>query len=166
MVRHADSPTVEVETLIEAPADVVWSLVTDIDLPGRFSSEFQGADWLDGADGPALGARFAGRNHHRVIGDWEMTCTVRWCEPERSFGWVVGDVDAPGASWRFDLEPVDGGTRLRQWAQMGPGGSGITAAIEARPDKEERIVGNRLDDWRTNMEATVSGIRCLAEGGS
>ena len=166
MVRHADSPTVEVETLIEASAEVVWSLVTDIDLPARFSSEFQGADWLDGADGPALGARFAGRNRHRVAGDWEMTCTVGWFEPERSFGWVVGDVDAPGASWRFDLEPVDGGTRLRQWAQMGPGGSGITAAIEARPLKEEQIVANRLDDWRTNMEATVSGIRSLAEEGS
>ena len=31
-----------------APA-VVWALVCDIQLPARFSAEFEGAEWLDGA---------------------------------------------------------------------------------------------------------------------
>ena len=163
MARYADSPTVEVETLVEASPEVVWPLVCDIDLPARFSSEFQGASWLDGADGPALDARFKGRNRHEARGDWEATCTVRWYEPERSFGWAVSDVESPAASWRFGLEPTDEGTRLTFRAQLGPGPSGLTAVIEAMPDKEERIVENRLNEWRENMEATVAGIRSLAE---
>ena len=48
---------------------------------------------------------------------------------------------------------------------MGPGPSGVTAFIAERPDAEERIVAGRLAMWRTNMEATLEGIRQLAEGG-
>jgi hypothetical protein len=46
---------------------------------------------------------------------------------------------------------------------MGPAPSGLTAAIEARPDKEERIVANRLAEWQRNMQATVEGIKARAE---
>ena len=62
-MKYADGPTVEVEVRVDAPPSVVWGLVTDIDLPSRFSSEFQGAQWVDDA-GPALGSRFTGRNQH------------------------------------------------------------------------------------------------------
>lgn len=161
-VRYADGPTVEVEVEVGAPPWVVWDLVTDIGLPARFSSEFQGAEWLDGA-GPALGARFRGRNRHPAVGEWAVTCTVVDHQPGRRFGWLVGDPDAPAAAWRFELEPVAAGTRLRQWARMGPGPSGLTPMIEARPDREEQIVAGRCAEWRANMEATVAGIKALAE---
>jgi hypothetical protein len=32
------------------------------------------------------------------------------------------------------------------------------------PDKEERIVARRLQEWERNMRATVEGIKALAEG--
>jgi uncharacterized protein YndB with AHSA1/START domain len=162
-MRYADTPTVEVDVLIDAPVERVWSLVSDIDLPARFSSEFQGARWLDGA-GPAAGARFVGRNRHPAAGEWETTCVVTVCEPGRAFGWAVGDPDHPSASWRFDLEEEETGVRLRQWGQIGPGPSGLTPAIEAMPDKEERIVARRLEEHRANMQATVDGVKALAEG--
>jgi hypothetical protein len=85
------------------------------------------------------------------------------CEPGREFGWVVGDRDHPSAAWRFTLEPTASGTRLRQWMRMGPAPSGLTLAIEARPDKEDRIVERRLAEHRQNMQATVDGIKRLAE---
>lgn len=162
MVRYADTPAVEVGVDIAAPPRSVWDLVTDINLPARFSTEFQGAEWLDGA-GPALGSRFLGRNAHDAVGRWQTTCTIVSFEPERTFGWAVGEVDNRTATWRFDLTPAGDGTRLTMWAQMGPGPSGLTPAIEARPDKEELIVARRLEEWRANMEATVAGIRDLAE---
>jgi hypothetical protein len=59
--------------------------------------------------------------------------------------------------------PEGGGTRLRQWMRMGPAPSGLTPAIEAMPDKEERIVARRLDEHRFNMLATLAGIKDLAE---
>ena len=64
----------------------------------------------------------------------------------------------------FELSAEGDGTRLRVWARMGPGRSGITPVIEKMPDKEERIIDRRLEEWTANMNATVTGIKELAEG--
>jgi hypothetical protein len=162
-LRYADCPTVEVDIVIDAPPSVVWALVCDIELPARFSSEFRGAAWLDEAAGPAAGARFVGRNHHPAIGDWETTSTIDEYEPERVFGWVIGDVDEPSARWRFSLVSEGAGTRLTQWMQMGPARSGINLAIDAMPHKESKILHRRLEEHRRNMEANLTGIKELAQ---
>ena len=158
-MRYADCPTVSVSVVVDAPPSVVWPLVTDINLPARFSSEFLGATWVE------EGKSFVGRNGHPARGEWETTSYIVDYDEERAFGWAVMSVETPSARWRFSLEPsADGGTTtLRQWAQMGPGPSGLTPAIEAMPDKEDRIVARRLEEWRTNMQATVDGIKALAE---
>ena len=160
-MRYADAPTAEVEVLVRAPADRLWTLITDIDLPARFSEELEGAEWLDA--GPAVGARFQGRSAHPAIGNWETTCVVTKCESERVFEWAVGDADNASARWRFELEPSADGVLLRQWCQIGPAPSGLTPAIQAMPDKEERIIARRLDEHRANMQATVEGIKLIAE---
>jgi hypothetical protein len=140
-------------------------LVCDINLPSQFSSEFLSGEWLDGAVAPVRGARFKGRNQHEAVGEWETTSIVVACEPERLLEWAVNDVEVPSASWRFELEPAgQGGTRLRQWMRIGPGWSGLTPAIEAMPDKEERIIERRLEHHRANMTANLEGIKALAEG--
>jgi hypothetical protein len=160
-VKYADGPTVEVDILITAPIDQVWELVADIEVPARFSTEFLGARWLD--DGPAVGARFAGRNHHDALGEWETVSFVTRYEPPRSFAWAVTDPDHPSASWWFALDEEIGGTRLRQGMRMGPAPSGLSIAIEAMPDKEEKIVARRLAEHERNMRATLEGIQGLAE---
>src|SRR5688572_17616666 len=69
-MRMSDRPTVDVCIHIEAPAARVWQLVTDIVLMGQWSPEYQGGEWLDGASGPTVGARFKGRNKRRDR-EWE-----------------------------------------------------------------------------------------------
>jgi uncharacterized protein YndB with AHSA1/START domain len=160
-VRYEDGPTAEVEVLIDAPVERVWSLVTDINLPARFSSEFRGADWLD--DPPGVGARFVGRNWHKAMGEWTTTCIVDRYEPMRSFGWCVTDIENPSSTWWFELHPEHGGVRLRQGTRMGPAPSGLNIAITAMPEKEERIVARRLEEFEANMRATLEGIKQLAE---
>lgn len=160
-MRYADGPTTEVEVLIDASIERVWELVCDIGVPARFSAELQEARWLD--EGPAVGARFAGRNRHAAAGEWETTSVVTELEPMRAFAWAVGDPEVPSATWRFDLSEEDGRVRLRQRARLGPGPSGLTPAIEAMPDKEERIIARRLEEHRVNMQATVDGLKELAE---
>jgi hypothetical protein len=162
-LRYDDGPWVEASVLIDAAPAVVWALVCDIELPARFSAEFQGAEWLDGAPGPDVGARFVGRNQHPAIGEWETTSTIYEFDPERCFGWAVGDPAYPSARWRFLLLPGDSGTRLTEWMQMGPARSGINGAIDAMPDKESKILRRRLEEHRVNMEATLAGIKGLAE---
>jgi hypothetical protein len=164
MARYIDKPSASVTVEIDASPEAVWDLVTDINLPARFSNEFQGADWLD--DGrPALGARFVGRNGHSVAGSWETTCTITWFEPFRDFGYAVNDIESPAARWRFQLGPSDAGTQLTLWAEMGPGRSGVSWFIYKHPDQEEAIIATRLEEWRVNMEATLAGIKSLAETG-
>jgi uncharacterized protein YndB with AHSA1/START domain len=165
-MRYADGPSVDVEVQIAAPPARVWELVSDIDLPARFSEEFQGAEWLDDATGPAIGARFRGTNQHPAIGEWQTTSTLVTFEPERVFAWVVQDPDNPSASWRFELEPSGEGTTLRQRCTLGPGPSGLSYAIEQRPDKEERIIERRQDEHRANMQRVLDGIKALAESES
>jgi hypothetical protein len=162
-MRYDEGPTAEAELVVNAPLERVWTLVTDINLPARFSSEFRGATWQD--DGPAVGARFVGRNWHEAMGEWETVSIVNRFEPMREFGWCVTDLDEPSSTWWFELEPVSEGIRVRQGARMGPAPSGLSIAISAMPDKEERIVARRLEEFEANMRATLEGIKHLAENG-
>lgn len=164
MARYADCPSVEVSAHVDAGSAFVWALLCDVNLPARFSTEFLGAEWLDGATGPALGARFRGKNRHVAVGEWETVSVVTACEPERVLEWSVGDPGRPAAVWRFEIEPDGAGVVLRQRATMGPGRSGLSAAIEAAPEREEQIVGRRLEEYRTNMAANLEGIQDLATG--
>ena len=163
-MRFADRPTTETDVYVAAPPQRVWPLVAEIMTPTKFGTELQEAVWLDADHGPCLGARFTGRNFHPARGEWETTSTIVAFDIGRRFGWAVGDPDHPAATWRFELSPEDDGTRLRYWARMGPGPSGITPLIEKMPDKEERIITRRLEEWLANMAATVAGIKGLAEG--
>ncbi|MEM1331838.1 MAG: SRPBCC family protein [Actinomycetota bacterium] len=163
MVKYADAPSAEVEAEITAAPSAVWAHLVDISLPARFSDEFQGAEWLDDA-GPALGARFRGHNKHPKGFEWHVECLVTAFEPDSVFEWTVGDPANKVARWRFDLAPTTDGSTLRFSAEMGPGPSGLTPAIERMPDREDEIVERRLDDWRANMRRTVDGIAALAEG--
>ncbi|MYB28126.1 MAG: hypothetical protein F4X38_03205 [Acidimicrobiaceae bacterium] len=162
-VRIADGPGTVVEVDIRSEPAAVWAEVTDINLPARFSEEFQGAEWTGGGDGPALGARFVGRNHHPGRGDWEATCFVDVFEEFAAFGWCTSDIDNPGARWRFELEPIIGGTRLRFRGILGPGPSGLDSIIESRPDLEPRIIARRIGEHRANMQRVVDGIKTRLE---
>jgi hypothetical protein len=163
-VRFADRPTAETEVYVAAPPPQVWPLVTDITVSSRFGTELQAASWADPERGPCLGAQFTASNYHPARGEWEMTSTIVDFEPQRRFAWAVGDPDEPSALWRLELTPEGDGTRLRYWAQMGPGPSGVTDIIEKMPDKEEKIIARRLQEWESNMSATIAGIKELAEG--
>jgi hypothetical protein len=99
-----------------ASADQVWDLVSDVTRVGEFSPETFEAEWLDGASGPALGARFRGHVKRNGRGPVYWTvCTVVACEPGRDFGFTVG---GPGGrvlnSWRYQLEPTVDGTDVTE----------------------------------------------------
>jgi uncharacterized protein YndB with AHSA1/START domain len=161
--RYSDTPTVRALTWIDAPPERVWPLVSDVELMPGMSSELQSVEWLDGASGAALGARFVGRNRHEAMGEWTATSQIVEFEPGRVFAWAVGDPGDPAATWRFRLEPKDGGTELSQWVRLGPGQSGLSVAIERMPDKEQKIVFVRMREFERNMTATLAQIKKRAE---
>ncbi|HEX5407544.1 MAG TPA: SRPBCC family protein [Pseudonocardiaceae bacterium] len=162
-MRYAECPTTDVESYIDARPERVWELVTDIRLIAEVSTELTRVEWQDEAGCAAVGARFVGHNFHQAMGEWQTTSFVIECERPRVFAWAVSDVANPSSIWRFTLRPDGTGTVLTQWAQMGPGRSGLNYAIDAMPDKEERIVARRLSEFRTGMTANLARIKELSE---
>jgi hypothetical protein len=163
-MRYRDQPTVEVTQRVRCDVATAWGYVTDITVPARCSAELQSVEWLDGADGVRVGARFRGRNSNDTIGEWETVCEVVEAEEQRRWVWNVLGHEEPVASWGFEVEPATDGVLIRQWARMGPGPSGLNIGIAAQPDKEARIVARRLSDWQRGMQANLDWIRSQVEG--
>ncbi|MCX4097988.1 SRPBCC family protein [Nocardia sp. alder85J] len=164
--RYADTPTVAAETYIEAPPERVWERVSDIGLMPTLSAELQEVRWLDGAEAPRVGGRFVGRSAHEALGSWETTSTIVDYRAPQCFAWAVGDPEHPSSVWRFTLRPEGTGTVLEQWMQMGPARSGLSFAIDAMPEKEEKIVFVRLREFERGIESNLAGIKRLLEQGS
>jgi hypothetical protein len=107
-----------------APADVVWEVVSDVTRIGEFSPETFEAEWVDGATGPALGARFRGHVKRNGVGPTYWTpCKVTSCEPGRDFGFAVYGAGRALNNWRYVLDPTpDGGTYVTESYELAPAG--------------------------------------------
>jgi uncharacterized protein YndB with AHSA1/START domain len=149
-----DSVTVH----IAAPAAAIWDLVSDVTKIGRYSPETFEAEWIDGATGPAVGAKFRGHVKRNGKGPiYWTTCTVLACEPGREFGFGVGANEAKVLNvWRYRLEPSSGG------------GTDVTESFELTKTLPLRIYWT-LFGWsrgRTNrdgMRTTLERIKAEVE---
>src|SRR4051812_42983812 len=96
---------------VDAPPERVWGLISDVTNIGRFSPETFDAEWLDGATGPAPGARFRGHVKRNGRGPVYWTkCTVVAADPGREFAFTVDTGGKPVNTWRYLLEPSGDGT--------------------------------------------------------
>jgi len=89
---------------IRAGADQLWAMITDVTRVGEWSPEAERAEWLDGATGAVVGARFKGYNR-RGKAKWSTVCEVIEAEPGRVFAFAVGGAAKPDTVWRYRLEP-------------------------------------------------------------
>jgi uncharacterized protein YndB with AHSA1/START domain len=107
-----DSVTVH----INAPADKIWDLVSDVTKIGRYSPETFEGEWIDGATGPAVGAKFRGHVKRNGKGPiYWTTCTVLASEPAREFAFGVGANEQKVLNvWRYRLEPNGAGTDVTE----------------------------------------------------
>jgi uncharacterized protein YndB with AHSA1/START domain len=143
---------------IDAPPERVWELVSDVTRIGDFSPETFEAQWLDGALGPAVGARFRGhvkRNQWGWLPAYWTTCTVVASEPGKEFAFEV----AGGTNtWRYHLEPSGAGTD-------------VTESFQLKDNLGLKLYWTLLG-WsrgRTNangMRATLERIKAVAEDAS
>jgi hypothetical protein len=145
-----------VSVFMDAPPDVVWDVVSDVTRIGEFSPETFEAEWVDGASGPEVGARFRGHVKRNGVGPtYWSACKVTSCEPERDFGFAVYGGGKRLNTWRYVLEARDGGTL-------------VTESFEL-PDSLPTRVYWLLLGWsrgRTNekgMRQTLERIRVVAE---
>lgn len=139
-----------------APADQIWNLVADIGNTGRFSPETFEAEWLGGATGPALGAKFRGHVKRNEIGPvYWTTCRVTACEPGREFGFEVLVGDRPVNNWHYTFTPVGDGTDVTESFRMA---EGVLTTLFG-------LLGGQLRKRRNirDMTTTLQRIRAVVE---
>jgi uncharacterized protein YndB with AHSA1/START domain len=115
MANKPDTETVE--RVIPAPAEAIFALLTD----PRRHKDFDGSGTVRDAknipDHLELGAKFGMSMHLGV--PYSMTSTVIEYEPNRRIAWQtwapgIAHRIAGGRIWRYELEPVAGGTLVRE----------------------------------------------------
>src|SRR6516165_1491523 len=100
---------------MSASPERVFALVSDVTRIGKYSPETFEAVWIDGATGPAVGARFRGHVKRNGKGPiYWTTCTVTACEPGREFAFGVGNGPEPLNVWSYTLEPAGDGTDVTE----------------------------------------------------
>jgi uncharacterized protein YndB with AHSA1/START domain len=103
----------EVHVYIDAPPEVVYRVVSDVTRMGEWSPETVKCEWIDGAAGPAVGARFKGSNK-RGLARWSTKPKVIEADPGREFAFDV-DTDV---RWTYRFEAEGTGTRVTESFEM------------------------------------------------
>jgi uncharacterized protein YndB with AHSA1/START domain len=112
-----DSVTVH----MAAAPEKIWDLVSDVTKIGRYSPETFEAEWLDGATGPAVGAKFRGHVKRNGKGPiYWTTCVVSACDPGREFAFGVGAEGKPLNVWSYTLAAKDDGTDVTESFELTP----------------------------------------------
>ena len=146
--------TVEVSHLFHADPDTVFALLSDVQVMAGLGPEHTA---VSGVRQPLrTGDGFVGHNS-RGRRRWQVPCTVHVYDPPHAFGWVVGDIHRPTATWTYHLAPTgtrDGTTTVRQTFTHGPGRSLLRTACEGHPHRADEFVAARAEELRVNM-ATV-----------
>jgi len=146
-----------VSVTMKAPPEKVWELVADVRNTGRFSPEVIEAEWLDGAGGPEVGARFRGHVRRNEIGPvYWTTCRVTACEPAREFGFEVLVGDRAVNNWHYRFTPVDGGTEVTESFRLNDSALMRVFAVAGGQLRRRRNI--------RDMRKTLERIRAVVEG--
>jgi uncharacterized protein YndB with AHSA1/START domain len=149
----------ELTVHVQAPPDAVYRLVSDVTRMPEFSPEIRRCVWLDGADGPAVGARFRATNQVPRRPPWRNTPIVIVADPGREFAISRTEPFAGTLVWRYRLEPEDGGTRLTESYEVTRPitriGWFIIGTLFARKDRRSEL--------HHGMQETLRTIATVAE---
>lgn len=159
MSPNTDAPrSIEVERTIAGAPDQLWALVADVTRMGEWSPESAGGTWVGGATGPAIGARFKGKNGSGSK-SWTTDCVVTACEPGKRFAFdVKAAMGLKVARWSYEFEPVAGGCRVvERWEDHR--GALVTLVGPIVTGTKDRVGRNR-----ETMTATLERLAAAVEG--
>jgi uncharacterized protein YndB with AHSA1/START domain len=103
----------EVSLHIDAPAERIYDIVSDLPGMGRWSPENTGGKWLEGETGAKVGARFRGWNKHGVM-RWFTTSTITKADRPSCVEWEVRE---SSTRWGYRLEADGDGTLVTEYRE-------------------------------------------------
>lgn len=138
--------------LINAPAIDIWNVVADIRNTGKFSPETFDAEWLDGATGPEVDARFRGHVKRNEIGPvYWTTCRVTACVPGAEFGFEVLIGDRAVNNWHYRFEEQGAATKVTESFHM-PGPALLDLVMFLRKRRNARDMATTLGRIKDYVE--------------
>jgi ribosome-associated toxin RatA of RatAB toxin-antitoxin module len=149
---------------VDAPAETVYDLVSDVTRTGERSPECRAARWTSGAPG-TVGARFQGTNQ-RGEREWTTECEVVAAERPRRFAFAVvtSTPDAESSVWTYEVEPDGDRCRVTERYDMTRPPAPLQKRIDERTPEQ---VDALLDAWgehlRTSIRTTLDALRESAE---
>ena len=149
----------EVSTTVAASPDEVYDLVADVTRTPEFSPDIVRCTWLDGATGPAVGARFEAVNRTAAGKRWRNRPVVRVADPGREFAFARTEPFAGTVLWRYRLEPVEGGTRVVESYEVERPITRLGWFVIERVFR----AGDRRTALREGMTTTLERLRAAAE---
>ncbi len=104
------------QTVIDAPAGLVYRLIADMPRMGEWSPECQRVEWTEGTTEPAVGATFVGHNRGgpKQMMRWSRAGRVVAAEDGNEFAFVTEEGGRESTVWRYQLQPTDEGTRVTE----------------------------------------------------
>ncbi|MFA5884755.1 MAG: SRPBCC family protein [Acidimicrobiia bacterium] len=142
-----------VERVIPAPPEAIFALLADPSRHHEIDGSGTVRDAKDSPDRLTLGAKF-GMAMHQGFG-YSMENTVVEFEEGRRIAWqtrmpkpIVSKL-VGGRIWRYELEPVDGGTRVRE-------------SWDISQESIKILVAPMRGKTRKSMEATLARIEEVA----
>jgi uncharacterized protein YndB with AHSA1/START domain len=150
--RGSISRTVE----IDAPAERVFALVSDLPGMGELSPENTGGRWLGGATAPAVGVRFRGSNRNGWR-RWSTVVRVRTYDPPHRFAFDVDSVGLAVSRWSYDVAPRPGGCTVTEtWADRRGRAMDVIGLLASG-------VSDRASYTAQSIEHTLAALKARAE---
>ena len=143
----------EVTVHIEAPPERIYELISDVTRMGEWSPETYAADWVDGATGPAVGAKFKGRNKEGFL-RWSTTPEVIAADPGREFAFVTKFGARESTRWRYVMTPSGSGTDVTESWEM---------VWQPLPMKVFGTLFGRQKSLTEGMRTTLQNLKAAAE---
>lgn len=150
------APADRVSLRIDASADDLYAMVSDVTRMWRLSPECTGGRWLKSLDRPIVGARFVGFNRSGFAW-WCTVNRVVVADPGREFAFETG---GSATRWGYEFDERDGATTVTESRR----------AIRARPlvariFSKIALGGSDAhdDEVRVGMRTTLERLKRLAE---
>jgi hypothetical protein len=152
VVKAGDSGAVT--RRVDAPADLVYRVVSDVTRICEWSPQTTSCEWIDASRGPVEGARFKARNRRGRV-RWSNTPWVVVADPGREFAFRRR-ASGSDVTWRYRLTPAGDGTE-------------VTESFEVHKPSPKPVMWffnkvNRVSDRQADLEANLRvSLERLAE---
>ncbi len=103
-----------VERHIEASPEVLYDFIADVTRTPERTPDIVKCEWLDGATGPAVGARFKATNKQGRGPNWSNKPVVTVADPGKEFTFNRSEPFGGTLEWKHVLTPEGTGTRVTE----------------------------------------------------